>query len=203
MSYTTEVRPLSRLRGRAGVGVVPQKPLVERTGLPPPATLRRAIARPSAIAEAQLRRSYLRTAADGGLCSPASGRGERNLRSSRLNSPRQTLAAGLERPRIDARFPDGERAQTIGESEHATHKGAPPKTPANAAVPAARDQPRHRNRAGGIPRGRAALAQSRRPAPPDLHRPLARRRPRAIAVRLHRHLRLNRDGQRDHGDGEA
>src|ERR1700726_314182 len=44
--------------------------------LPPPAALRRATALPSAIAEAQLRRSYLKTAADGGLCSPASGRGE-------------------------------------------------------------------------------------------------------------------------------
>ena len=30
----------------------------------------------SAIAEASLRRSYLRTATEGGLCSPASGRGE-------------------------------------------------------------------------------------------------------------------------------
>jgi hypothetical protein len=38
------------------------------------APTRRAL--PSAIAEVSLRRSYRRTAAEGGLCSPASGRGE-------------------------------------------------------------------------------------------------------------------------------
>src|SRR5580704_15510513 len=77
---TTEVCSLSgSLRGRVGVGVPPQNALVERIDFPPSAALRRAIARWGAIAEAQLRRSiYFRTAADGGLCSPASGRGEAN-----------------------------------------------------------------------------------------------------------------------------
>jgi len=62
--------PLSRsLRGRAGVGVPNEKAVcVER------APTRRAL--PSAIAEALLRRSYRRTAAEGGLSSPASGKGE-------------------------------------------------------------------------------------------------------------------------------
>src|SRR5882757_1561415 len=61
--------------------------------LPPPAALRRAIALPSAIAEARLRRSYLRTAADGGLCSPASGRGEANLLADDSTKGHPALAA--------------------------------------------------------------------------------------------------------------
>jgi hypothetical protein len=40
--YATEVRSLSRLRGRVGVGVLPQGALVEGTDLPPPAALSRA-----------------------------------------------------------------------------------------------------------------------------------------------------------------
>ena len=54
------VLPLPRLWGRVGVGVLPQSTLVERIDLPPPAALRRAIALPSAAAEAQLRRSKRR-----------------------------------------------------------------------------------------------------------------------------------------------
>jgi hypothetical protein len=46
--------------------------------LPPPAALR-------GIAEARLRRSSLKTAAEGGLCSPASGRGEANPLAGRFN----------------------------------------------------------------------------------------------------------------------
>src|SRR5580693_3434693 len=63
---TTEVCSLSRsLRGRVGMGVPPQNALVERIDFPPSAALRRAIARWSAVAETQLRRSiYFRTAAD-------------------------------------------------------------------------------------------------------------------------------------------
>jgi len=50
------------------VGVSPQNALVEWRDLPHPPRLR-------AIAEASLRRFFLRTAAEGGLRSPASGRG--------------------------------------------------------------------------------------------------------------------------------
>jgi hypothetical protein len=53
--------------------------------LPPPAALR-------AIAEAQLRRSYQRTAAEGGLCSPASGRGGANPLAVQFNQ-RPSLSA--------------------------------------------------------------------------------------------------------------
>src|SRR6266849_995900 len=51
---------------------------------------RRALS--SAIAEAPLRRSYLRTAAEGGLCSPASGRGELHPRTDRFNQNHPALA---------------------------------------------------------------------------------------------------------------
>src|SRR5882724_1876115 len=71
-AVTATASGLPRLRGRVGVGVFPQNALVEGRDLPPPAALR-------AIAEALLRRSYLRTAAEGGLCSPASGRGGPNM----------------------------------------------------------------------------------------------------------------------------
>ena len=82
---TTEVRCLSPLAGEGwgGGGSAKRAGRVDR--LPPPAALWRAIALPSAIAEARLRRSYLRTAADGGLCSPASGRGEANPLAGRFN----------------------------------------------------------------------------------------------------------------------
>src|SRR5882724_4365203 len=69
--------------GWGGGGSAKRAGRVDR--LPPPAALWRAIALPSAIAEARLRRSYLRTAADGGLCSPASGRGEANPLAGRFN----------------------------------------------------------------------------------------------------------------------
>ena len=60
------VRSLSRLRGRVGAGVPPQTPAqVER--IPPPATLFERHSRSFASVS---------TAAEGGLCSPASRRGK-------------------------------------------------------------------------------------------------------------------------------
>src|ERR1035441_8335343 len=66
---TPEARSLSRLRGRVGVGGASARRArrADRLFPHPP--------RFAPIAEAQLRRSYLSTAANGGLCSPASGRG--------------------------------------------------------------------------------------------------------------------------------
>ena len=62
-----EVPSISRLRGRVGVGVFPKNALAERIDFP----TRRAL--PSAIAEAQLRRSYLRTAAEAAYAPPQAG----------------------------------------------------------------------------------------------------------------------------------
>src|ERR1700676_434626 len=56
------------LAGEGWGGGASAKRAIRVDRFPPPAALR-------AIAEALLRRSYLRTAAEGGLCSPASGRG--------------------------------------------------------------------------------------------------------------------------------
>ena len=70
-------------RGRVGVGV-PNVNTVRAARAP----TRRALS--SAIAEAALRRSYPRTAAEGGLCSPASGRGEVTRRENEfVRAPRR------------------------------------------------------------------------------------------------------------------
>src|SRR3954470_19473274 len=85
--------PLPALRGRAGVAVSPRFALFEWREFPPPAALSGRHSRSS------LRLSCLRTAAEGGLCSRASGRGEVSSRPERFNRARfvkakEILAAG-------------------------------------------------------------------------------------------------------------
>src|ERR1700722_18342542 len=87
---------LSRLRGRVGVGVPNKNDDAERCPHPPRSA--------SVIAGASLQRSCIRTAAKGGLRSPASGRGKK---TDNPTSILQKLTRPVERAKRKAGLREG------------------------------------------------------------------------------------------------